>query len=90
MEKYLLTTEDNPYDPITQWKEWLLYDVNNGYCTCERIARLANTSSILPEEVNWVETEAAMQKLLETGAVNRQGLFVKYKKVPLKEQKEEA
>lgn len=34
------TTYDNPYDPFTQGDQWLKFDVQSGYNTCERIARL--------------------------------------------------
>lgn len=80
-ETYLLTTEDNPYSPFTQWSEWLLYDQNQGYNTCERLASVAKTSSILPYEVNKGDIDAAMDYLIEFGAVNRNGMIVKYKKV---------
>ena len=75
----LITTEDNPYSPFTQWLEWLQFDHNQGYDTCERLANVAKTSSILPDSVNKVEIDEAMKYLIEMGAVNRDGTIVKYK-----------
>lgn len=80
-EKYLLTTEDNPYSPFTQWLEWLQFDHNQGYGTCERLAKVAKISRILPYEVNKGDIDEAMDYLIEMGAINRDGSIVKYKKV---------
>ena len=29
-----ITTEDNPYDPFTQFQHWLSWDQSHGYDTC--------------------------------------------------------
>ena len=47
-----ITTEDNPFDPFTEWNEWYFYDLSKGYSTCERLDRLAKTSSELSDEIN--------------------------------------
>ena len=41
-KKCMLTTFDNPYDPFEQFTLWFLFDVEKGYNTCERLARVAN------------------------------------------------
>jgi len=43
--KGLLTTVDNPFDPFAQWTEWLAYDQNKLYFTCELIANVAKVGS---------------------------------------------
>ena len=48
----MLTTIDNPYDPFTQFDEWLEFDTLKGYNTCSYLARLANTSDALSDELN--------------------------------------
>ena len=45
----MLTTTDNPFDPLTQWDDWRQFDENSGYHTCAYLARIANTSEELSE-----------------------------------------
>ena len=35
-----LTTIDNPYNPFEQFTEWLMFDKEMDYDTCEYLARL--------------------------------------------------
>lgn len=51
-EVYMLTTEDNPYNPFTQFLQWQGYDHYKGYYTMEYLARIANTSPELSDDVN--------------------------------------
>ena len=91
MERYRLTTTDNPYNPFTQWSQWLFYDsMTCGYNTCERLARIARTSDQLPDETNNGEIEAAMDQLIEVGAISKQGKLVGYLKVENPNWKEES
>lgn len=90
MEKYRLTTNDNPFNPFTQWDQWFFYDsMVRGYCTCERLSRKAKTSDQLPDETNDIEIEAAMDELIEVGAISKQGDVVDYVKVKNPDYKEE-
>lgn len=59
-----LTTKDNPFDPFSQFKEWFLYDVKNGYNTCGLIDRIAITSDELSEAENNREIERAIDEIL--------------------------
>ena len=81
MEHYRLTTKNNPYNPFTQWNDWYFFDLSKGYNTCERIAMKAKTSEQLPDSINNDEIEAAMDELLEFGAIGKDGLLVEYEKV---------
>lgn len=51
-EVYMLTTEDNPYNPFTQFTQWQAFDHLKGYYTNEYLARIANTSPELSDDVN--------------------------------------
>lgn len=51
-EVYMLTTEDNPYNPFTQFPQWQGYDHYKGYYTMEYLARIADTSPELSDDVN--------------------------------------
>ena len=79
-----ITTEDNPFDPFTEWNEWYFYDLSKGYSTCERLDRLAKTSSELSDEINDEELNDAIDQLVELGAIGKDGSIVKYKKVESK------
>ena len=79
-----ITTEENPFNPFTEWNEWYFYDLSKGYSTCERLDRIAKTSSELSDEVNDEELNDAIDQLIELGAVGKDGSIVKYKKVESK------
>lgn len=81
MEDYRITTEDNPFDPFTQWDDWYRYDLSQGYQTCERLARIANISLNLPEELNDADIESAVDQMIFEGAFAKDGTFVNYIKV---------
>ena len=59
----MLTTIDNPYDPFSQFDEWLAFDEEKGYFTCEYLARMTYTSDILTEEENAAEVERAIDDI---------------------------
>ena len=61
-KEVMLTTVDNPFDPFTQWDQWYRYDENAGYHTCERIARVAMTSTNL----TGIEYENAVAQAIVT------------------------
>ena len=49
VEKYRLTTLDNPFNPFTEWDQWYFFDMSQGYNTCERIAaKVGMVSAELP------------------------------------------
>ena len=70
-----LTTEDNPYNPYTQFNEWYAYDTSKGYNSCAYLARLAKTSEEIPSALNNLEIEEAIDRIVELN------LTGKYKKL---------
>ena len=44
MDEVMLTTEDNPFNPFTEFDEWYAFDVRKGYNTCSYIDRVVITS----------------------------------------------
>ena len=51
--EYMLTTKDNPFDPFEQFDSWFMFDVEKGYYSCSRLARIAVFSDDMTEkEVN--------------------------------------
>lgn len=73
IENIMLTTIDNPYDPFTQFDEWLSFDAEKGYYTMEYLARIANTSEELSDDDNELEIQRAMKEIVE---IHAHGLYV--------------
>lgn len=65
-----ITTVDNPYDPFTQFDEWLLYDKAKGYNSCEKLARLARTSDQLSDYRNQQAIEEAIDRIIALDFLN--------------------
>ena len=77
-----LTTIDNPFDPFEQFTLWLLFDKEQGYNTCERLAREANYYDDMSEhEVN-VEHERAIDAVIEYDFL---GIYKKVQKKNVKD-----
>lgn len=73
----MLTTIDNPFDPFTQFDEWLSFDEEKGYMTCEYLARIAKTSSDLSETDQNQEIERAIDEIID---LNVLGIYKKVTK----------
>ncbi len=78
MDEYMLTTSDNPYSPVTHYKEWLAWDLRAGYNTQAYLARVAFTSDDLSEADQAVAIDEAMNEIVEMHADG----FYKKVKVP--------
>lgn len=70
MAKYMLTTNDNPFDPFNQFDSWLMYDVDNGYNSCGLLDRVARTSDSLTEGENEAEIERAIDEIIKYDPLN--------------------
>ncbi len=66
MRDVMLTTTDNPYDPLNdeEFDDWYAFDTQNGYNTLSYIARVATYSDALPEEMNDEEFERAIDEIV--------------------------
>ena len=71
----MLTTIDNPFDPMTDWDSWRLFDEQQGYYTCAYLDRVAYTSEELSEKDNDLAIQTAIDEIV---AFNVNG---KYKKL---------
>ena len=54
----LLTTIDNPYDPFTQFTQWLMFDIESGYNTCGYLDRI----TVIPEDASEMEAEKIVEE----------------------------
>lgn len=77
---FRLTTSDNPYDPFDQFTQWLLFDKEKGYDTCELIDRLSNFRDDMSEKEIDEEHERIIDQIIENDPLNI------YKKVERKVQ----
>ena len=67
---YALTTFDNPYDPFDQFELWLLFDKEQGYNTCEYLARVAKLSENMSENEKEEEINRAMDQIIKNDFLN--------------------
>ena len=79
MDNYIcmLTTFDNPYDPFTHFDEWFAYDIEKGYYSCSRLARIAVISDDMSEKEVDQEVERAIDEIIKYDFLN---IYKKVKK----------
>lgn len=65
-----ITTFDNPFNPFTQFTEWLLFDKEKGYNTCEYLARIAKVEDNLSQQEYNRAVEQAIDSVIETDPFN--------------------
>lgn len=68
--KAMITTTDNPYNPQTDFQQWYLYDVNNGYNTCAYLGRIVKDSEELSDEEKEEENERAIDEIIKYDFMN--------------------
>ena len=68
--EFMLTTIDNPFDPFEEFTSWFLFDVEKGYNTCSRLARIANISDELSEKEVDEEIERAINEIIKYDFMN--------------------
>ena len=61
MASSMLTTTDNPFNPFTQFDDWLAYDELKGYNTCAYLARIVKSS----EELSALDEEMAIDSAID-------------------------
>ena len=63
---FMLTTFDNPFNPFTDFESWFKYDtVFLGYYTCSLLAKTANVSDIVSDEIREQEIDEAMDFIIK-------------------------
>lgn len=61
----MLTTVDNPYNPFDDFTSWLMYDIEKGYDTNGKLARIAELKDEMTEEEQNIEIERAIDRIIE-------------------------
>lgn len=64
-EQYALTTNDNPYNPFTQFDSWFQFDEEKGYHSCAYLGRIARISDQLSDKENDLEIERAIDEIIK-------------------------
>ena len=77
MNEVMITTIDNPFDYFTQFTQWLLFDKEKGYNTCEYLARIAQTSDDMSQAEIDEEIERAIDEII---TLNPLGIYIKVTK----------
>ena len=67
---YALTTIDNPFDPFEDFKEWWQFDTEQGYGTCQYLARVANVTNEMSDIEKKRATNAAIDQIIENDPIN--------------------
>ena len=80
----MLTTFDNPFDPFDEFTSWFMFDVEKGYYTCSRLARIARYSEDFSTIEDKRETERAIDEIIDNDFLNI------YKKVTRKVENSES
>ena len=60
-----ITTIDNPFNPLDDFTSWLMFDIEKGYYTCSKIARLTNLTDEMTDKEEIEEIERAINRLIE-------------------------
>ena len=66
----MLTTFDNPFDPFDEFILWFLFDVEKGYNTCSKLARIARSSEDFSTIEDKKETERAIDEIIDNDFLN--------------------
>ena len=66
----MLTTIDNPYDYFTQFNDWFSFDIEKGYNSCSRLARIARISDQMTDEETNLEIERAIDEIIKYDFMN--------------------
>ena len=62
MVEYRLTTIDNPFDPFTEFDQWIMYDKDKGYDSSEYLARILTD---LPENLSEEEKNSRISDAID-------------------------
>lgn len=63
-DQYMLTTNDNPFDPFTQFDEWNAYDRQLGYNSLAYLGRVVRTSPDLSQADQDLAITQAMDEIV--------------------------
>ena len=60
-----VTTIDNPFNPFDDFTSWFMFDVEKGYYSSSKLARLTKLTDDMTEKEESEEIERAVDRLIE-------------------------
>lgn len=75
-ERVHITTIDNPFNPFEDFASWYDFDMEKGYCSCQRVARLANITDDMTDIEEEKEIERATRRLVEIDPLDIFQLYI--------------
>lgn len=73
----MITTNDNPYDPFTQFDDWYAFDERHGYHSCAYLDRVSKSSSDLSPEDQAFAINNAIDEIIKYNVL---GIYKKVSK----------
>lgn len=71
-----LSTIDNPFNPFDDFREWLRFDVEKGYYTCNILGRIVG--DYIPDDLTKKEVSEAVESIIDEFLLNEPtGTFIK-------------
>ena len=64
-DKYMITTYDNPYNPMEDYDKWLDFDMLHGYNSQSRGARLLKLKPGMSDAEEQIAFNKAVDRLIE-------------------------
>lgn len=75
--KCMLSTKDNPFNPLEDFDNWYLYDMEKGYDSCGYLMRIARLSDDFTQKESDVEIERAIDEIIKFNPLN---IYIKVSK----------
>ena len=66
----MLSTIDNPFNPFDDFTSWHLFDIEKGYQSCERLARIALTTDDMSQKEIYEVIERAIDEIIQYDILN--------------------
>lgn len=73
----MLTTVDNPWDPVDNFDSWMQFDLEKGYDSCALLAKVAKISNQFSEEEYSDAVENAIDEIIKYDFLHVYKKFVK-------------
>jgi hypothetical protein len=73
-DEYMVTVKDNPYNYYTEFDQWYVWDVRNGYHTLSYLAKIVRTSHDLSPQLQEAAITDAIDEILKE---NVGGIYIK-------------
>lgn len=65
MDYHMLTTTDNPFSPVTDYDDWMAWDMAHGYHTNSLLARVVYSSHELSDLDQLLAIEDGIDEIVE-------------------------